>query len=54
MYYRLLFPDAKLIVSPVVTKGISKENWFLEDEKIDVVLGEMERCGSQFHEIFKT
>ncbi|MDO4454673.1 MAG: YdcF family protein [Eubacteriales bacterium] len=53
MYYRLLFPDTELLVHPVVTKGICKENWFLEEEKIDAVLGEMERCGSQFHEIFK-
>lgn len=53
MYYRLLFPDIELIVSPVVTRGISKDNWDLDCEKIDVVLGEMERCGSQFHEIFK-
>ena len=53
MYYRLLFPDTELMISPVVTKEISKENWFLEDTKIDAVLGEMERCGNQFHEIFK-
>lgn len=53
MYYQLLFPEVKLIVSPVVTNGISRENWDLDDGKIDIVLGEMERCGSQFHEIFK-
>lgn len=53
MYYQLLFPEVKLIVSPVVTKDISRENWDLDAGKIDAVLGEMERCGSQFHEIFK-
>ncbi len=53
MYYQLLFPDTEFFVSPVVTKEISRENWYLDAGKIDAVLGEMERCGSQFHEILK-
>lgn len=53
LYYEILYPDAKFFVCPTVTRGISRENWFLEDEKIDVVLGELERCGSQFHEILR-
>ena len=36
-----------------MTRGISRDNWFLDGEKIDVVLGELERCGSQFHEILR-
>lgn len=51
MYYQEQFPDTKLLVSPVVTKEICRENWYLDREKIDVVLGEVERCGAQFHEI---
>lgn len=53
MYYQLLFPETEFLVSPVVTKEISRENWYLDAGKIDAVLGEMERCGSQFHEILK-
>ncbi|MDO5344624.1 MAG: YdcF family protein [Lachnospiraceae bacterium] len=51
MYYQEQFPDTKLLVSPVVTRDICRENWYLDREKIDVVLGEVERCGTQFHQI---
>ncbi len=53
MYYREQFPDVKLMICPVVTRDITRENWFLDEEKIDIVLGEMERCGNQFHRIMK-
>ena len=52
-YYEILYPHTEFIVCPTVTRGISRENWFLDPEKIDVVLGELERCGSQFHLILK-
>ncbi|MBR3608151.1 MAG: YdcF family protein [Lachnospiraceae bacterium] len=51
LYYQVLFPDTEILVCPTVTKGISRENWFKSPEKIDKVLSELERCGSQFHEI---
>ena len=51
MYYQEQFPDTRLMVSPVITKEIHRNNWYLDREKIDVVLGEVERCGTQFHEI---
>jgi len=53
LYYEITYPDTEFYVCPTVTKEISRDSWFLEDEKIDVVLGEMERCGSQFHEILR-
>lgn len=53
LYYKLLFPDTEIFVCPVKTRGITKENWFLDAEKIDIVLGEVERCGGQFHDIMK-
>lgn len=53
LYYEILYPDTEFMVCPTVTRGISRDNWFLEDEKIDVVLGELERCGGQFHEILR-
>ena len=51
LYYQVVFPKTELIVCPTVTKEISRENWFQSREKIDRVLSELERCGSQFHDI---
>lgn len=53
LYYQQQFPDTEFCVCPAVTREITRENWMLEDTKIDIVLGEVERCGSQFHEIMK-
>ena len=51
LYYQVLFPDTEILVCPTVTKGITRENWFKSREGTKIVLGEIERCGSQFHEI---
>lgn len=51
LYYQVLFPETEILVCPTVTQNIAKDNWFLSQEKIAKVLGEIERCGSQFHEI---
>lgn len=51
LYYQVLFPEAEIYVCPTVTKGISRENWFQSEKGIEIVLGEIERCGSQFHRI---
>ena len=53
LYFQLLFPETKFLVCPAITQNISKDNWFLHPDKIDVVLGEVERCGSQFHQIMR-
>lgn len=53
MYYQLLFPTVDFYISAVETEGINKTNWYLEQSKIDLVLDEVERCGSQFHKIMK-
>lgn len=51
LYYQILFPDTQILVVPTITKGITRDNWFKSRETSDIVLGEIERCGSQFHEI---
>ena len=51
LYYQVLFPDTEILVCPTVTKGITRDNWFKSTESTKIVLGEIERCGSQFHEI---
>lgn len=53
MYYQEQFPDTEFFVSPVVTRGISRETWQQSEEGIETVLGEVERCGSQFHQIMR-
>lgn len=51
LYYQILFPDTDILVVPTITKGITRDNWFKRRQTADIVLGEIERCGSQFHEI---
>jgi uncharacterized SAM-binding protein YcdF (DUF218 family) len=52
LYYQLLFPEAELLVCPSDT-GINRHNWMESGEGIDLVLGEIERCGGQFHKILR-
>ena len=54
MYYQQMFPETVFYVSPVNTRGISKDNWYTKEESIHLVLKEVEHCGSQFHEIMKS
>lgn len=51
MYYQLLYPETEFRVCAVEIQGINRENWHLTDLGIELVLGEMERCGGQFHGI---
>lgn len=53
LYYKCVYPDTHFLVCPTITRGISRENWFWEDSKMYTVLGEIERCGTQFHEIIR-
>lgn len=53
MYYQLLFPDTNFTVHPVKVSEITRENWHLSEKGIDFVLGELEKCGGQFHTILK-
>ena len=53
LYFSLLYPDTRFLICPAVTRDISRDNWYKNPEKIDLVLGEVERCGSQFHDILK-
>ena len=47
-YYQQQFPATRFLVCPAVTRGIRREDWFLDREKTAVVLGELQRCGDQF------
>ena len=53
LYYQVRFPQTRFLICPTVTHGVTRENWFLSEEGRKLVLGEIERCGSQFHEIVR-
>jgi len=53
LYYEILYPETQFFICPTVTQNISRDNWYLDDAKIDRVLDEIERCGSQFHQILR-
>ena len=53
MYYETLFPEAQLLVCPASGAAITRESWLQSAEGIDAVLGELSRCGGQFHDILK-
>ncbi|MBR7083526.1 MAG: YdcF family protein [Clostridia bacterium] len=48
MLYQLAFPTVKFRVCPVVCYGITKDNWYKNEEGIDRALGELAKCGNQF------
>ena len=53
MYYQEQFPETEILVCPVITRGISRDNWYQHETGIETVLKEVEHCGSQFGEIFR-
>lgn len=53
MYYETLFPEAELRICPAAGAAVTRENWPTSEAGIDAVLGELSRCGGQFHEILK-
>lgn len=48
--YQIIFPKETLFyVSPVIDKtGTSKDNWFLDEAKINYVMNELEKVGKYF------
>lgn len=51
MYYETLYKDTKFIIHTVDIDNINKDNWYKTKEGINLVLGELERCGWQFKDI---
>ncbi len=52
MYFAEAFPQAELLVCTVDTLGIGKDTWHHTALGVECVMGELERCGSQFVESF--
>ena len=53
-YYRLLFPEAEIMIHPTPANGITRDNWMTTPEGITIVTGETARCGQQFEDILMT
>lgn len=53
LYYQVCFPEAEILACPVVTKGVSRDNWHRTEKGIDLVLTEMKHCGTQFGQILR-
>lgn len=51
LYYQVCFKEAKILVCPVETKGINRQNWHRSAKGIELVLEEITHCGTQFVEI---
>ncbi|OZV11520.1 hypothetical protein CIW83_13820 [Tissierella sp. P1] len=53
--YQLVFPkDIEFSVASVPDKReITKDNWFLDEEKIDIVMGEVVKVGKYFRQYIK-
>ena len=52
MYYQLLYPETEFLVVPSDTEVV-RETWYRSERGIQLVLGEIERCGGQFHQILR-
>jgi len=48
MLYQMAFPNVEIKVCPVHCFNITKDNWYMTEQGIDRVLGELARCGNQF------
>ncbi|HCT90922.1 MAG TPA: hypothetical protein DF613_06015 [Lachnospiraceae bacterium] len=52
LYYQLLYPECEFLVCPCKS-DVTAANWYITKEGMELVLGEMERCGKQFHKIME-
>jgi uncharacterized SAM-binding protein YcdF (DUF218 family) len=48
MLYKLAFPEAEILISPVDCYGITRDSWHRSAYGVERVMGELARCGSQF------
>ena len=53
MFYQWAYPNTEFILCPVDIKGISRESWFLSEDGIKTVMGELAKCGDQFKKDIK-
>ncbi|MCI8442108.1 MAG: YdcF family protein [Provencibacterium sp.] len=48
MFFQSAFPDTQFSILPFEGTGLTKEDWFLSENGVQRVLGELARCGNQF------
>ena len=54
MCYQFAFPNVEIRICPVDVFEISRDNWFMHENGVDRVMGELARCGNQFVSEMKT
>lgn len=53
MYYKLIYPDTKFIVTTCCVDSVNKDTWSMTNEGIDEVMGEITRIIKQFSLMIK-
>lgn len=53
MTYSLAYPEAEILICPVNTQGINKDNWLKSEYGITRVMGEVRKCGLYFDNYLK-
>lgn len=50
--YKSIFPsNINFYIAPIIDRrGISKENWFLNEDSIKIVMGEVMKIGTYFED----
>ncbi|MBZ9687450.1 YdcF family protein [Clostridium estertheticum] len=47
MYYQWAYPDTEIIICSTEVQGINRDKWFTTKNGVEIVMGELTRCGSQ-------
>lgn len=52
MTYEHVFPSANIMIAPTDTKGITKDNWFTNENGVKIVMDELEKLGKYFRRYY--
>ena len=52
MTFERYFPESDFCVTPTVSQGISRENWYRTRESFLTVMSELEKCGKFFNDMY--
>lgn len=52
LYYQYFYPETQFFVCPVDIEGITRQTWHTTPQGIALVMGEMEKIGRQFGEMY--
>lgn len=52
MTFERYFQNTRFIVVPTVTQGIDRESWYRTPKAFKMVMGEVEKCGAFFNDMY--